>query len=211
MTRMSRVVIHGDVGDGFTRVPNSLIRDRELSAGAARVILWLASQSEKRAIYRRDAALELGVSRPTHASWLADAERSPYLHLEPTGERDHQGNETHDYHVALAPCKETMRGRVKKLDTKKTREKTKKSKNTPPTFGRVAIDENWTPNRNHERTARRLGLDLPPVAALFKQWAGDGKEHSDWDSTFGAFLNAIADGTAETKFKGLNLDGTEFG
>lgn len=139
--RASRVVVHGDASRGFTRVPNTLIRDPELGCGAARLILWLASQSPDHAVYRSSAATELGISRTTLNNWITEADQTPYLNLEATGEYDQQGNETHVYHVHLCgksadlgpsgskPRPETGHGRVQevnadrvqKLDTKKTR------------------------------------------------------------------------------------------
>lgn len=220
----SRVVVHNHPEGGFLRVPNDLIRDPDIEAGTLRVILWLASQSPARTIYKEKCADELGVTRTTLNKCLTAAQATPYLQIEPTGQR-HLGNLEYVYHVDLAPVTpevtppvtrdthgtvnglsaeddtdhpeprpESGHDRVQNLDAKKT-----VLEDQPLSRSKSAIPteipEGWEPNHTHKIVAESNGWDLPFLVECFYATAAvHYEQRTDWDKTFSAFCRDEANG-----------------
>ncbi|MGA4670447.1 hypothetical protein ACPCG0_11740 [Propionibacteriaceae bacterium Y1923] len=228
----SIVYIIGEPDDQFTRVPNALIRDPEVTPPAMRVILWFASQAPGRAVYLTKLAEETGLARRTMHRALAAALESPYLTRTPTGGHDTQGNATYVYTVDLtvtrdtrvshatdpaeAPCAKSSHGRVPNLATKKTNASFK-SMPSPGGEGGTATSlttvDRWSPKPRHWRKLDELGLDRGEVLDTFDEMFRCDDEtcnrkprSSNWDPKFSKFIEMFAEGRHEIEFKAHHHD-----
>lgn len=67
----------------FTTIPNSLIRDSTLSAGAFRLVCWMASHTADYRFTISSVATQLGVSRPGVRGWMRELGDRGILSSEP--------------------------------------------------------------------------------------------------------------------------------
>lgn len=212
--RGSRVVVTGRPSREFVCVPYGLIRDGSVGPGAARLILWLASQAPGQTVYKSKAAKDLDVKADTVRDWIDQAAESRYLYAEPTGERDSRGHLTYVYHVDLSggfPGIDSA-GNTRKSGLGNTRKSGHKEralrkvvKDSPPTRSEVSdperIDPDWQANATSRSVAASLLVDLEQAERLFKEGALlSGERRRDWDKTFTAYVNAVADDRADVDF-----------
>lgn len=209
----SRVIVTHQPDREFAAIPNSFIRCPHISVGASRVLVWMASQSREWDVYLSVMADQIGATRKTARRWVREAADTPYLTVRATGEKDTYGNPTHCYLVdltakcpACGPRVKSTRARGSKVPTIENQPENQGKDQNIRSSGMSAapLPPAWTPNKFHRSAAQHHGLDLTEAVNQFVH-AMQGKRRSDWDSTFGAYLNAIANGREEDTFP-INIE-----
>lgn len=61
------------------------------------------------------------------------------------------------------------------------------------------LSDSWQPNKFHRSTAKKLHINIAEAAHSFRARMA-GEQRSDWDKTFGAYLNDIDRGIEDTTF-----------
>lgn len=215
----SYVVVQGRPDSEYVMVPNAFARCSHIAAGPARVLVWMASHTTSWKVYIDKMAKALGHDRKTVSGWIDKAAETPYLDVAATGGFNRHGHPTYVYYVDLTkPCEQCMAtasevhgeklpvAHGEKFPTREDQVKNTNSLSPSKQASRArephVIPDDWRPNRTHQKTADRYQIDLNDVLDEFyiSDQVHDRERRSDWDRTFGKFLNLYADGRHEDVF-----------
>ncbi len=214
----SKIVVNGQPRDMFTMVPHAFARCGHIDPGPKALLILMVSRGSQWDVWIEQMAGDLGTTRKTVSKWIASAAETPYLVVAGTGEFNYRGHPTYVYYVDLTkPCAQCIATEQKvhgekvpvehgsKVPTKKNKgKKTKplsRSKQASTASEPHVIPDDWRPNRTHSVAAQKLGIDLGHAHEEFLSSAtAQDEKRSDWNKTFGAFLNEYADGRHEDVF-----------
>lgn len=203
-----RVRVHHQPAGEYVKVPNSFARSK-LPASAVKVGVYLASHTEQFALTKRGIGTALGIRHETVSAGINALTAASHIVVMPilNGRGRRVGQV---YHLSLLGFTEAeqmqiwAQGGEKTATapaTKSTHKKTSSlenhslSRSTTSTEGPTYLPDTWCPNHTHEVMVRDQGLDMGEVLDHFLDAEVSREPRSDWDKTFGRFINAKADGS----------------
>lgn len=155
------------------------------------------------------------MTRKTVARAVVAGCATPYMWRHDTGRRDKHSNIVWEYHLNVTAGTRYPRPRVRdtrdrgyEVPTKKTTPEDHIEDKSLSRSPQAATErephefpDDWQPNHTHRAVAGQLGIDIEDAIDAFMFTDAPNIElRTNWDRTFGAFLNEYADGRADDRF-----------
>jgi len=137
--------LNNKIKENFTTIPNSVIRNKNLSDRARFLFCYMASMSDDWEFYQSAMAKELGYTKDTLRKYLDELIETGYLQRE---QRREKGKfDSYDYTINFAPC-------MKKADTVKNH-----SGKIPTREKSTLIKNNCKEEKHNNKTNNKEGCE----------------------------------------------------